>query len=457
MPRKSAIDMTEGPIFRNIMLFAIPLILNSIIDHLYSTADTVMMGHFAGSLSMAAVGAAARPVDLLIHMFTGLSLGVTVTCGNYKGSRQPKDLSECMHTSVILGLLLGFAVLFLGLFLSEPLLIAMDTPAEILADATLYMKIRLGSGPVWILSVFCGSIFHAYGDVRVPTLISIVSGFLNVCMNVLFVPILGLGVKGVALATAISVGLKAIAFCLILFSPKGQFQLVLSGLQLRWKYIKSILIVGIPNGLNNIIFSFSNVLLQASINRFGAMVVAGNTAAAEIVNYVGLIPNAARSVCVTATAQCCGARKPDRLRKIIHTASPSCVTLVLLLNILVTFFGKTLMTLISGDAAVADLGYARLMFNCWGFLLFTLVKIYSGGLAGIRKSSVALVCDLFGIILPRILWVWFVVPHMQSADLIYAIYPITWAISSLLGGFAFYWHLNRWKKTQVDVLTSPAP
>ena len=457
MSRKTSIDMTEGPIFRKVMLFALPLMLNSVINQLYTTADTVMMGQFAGTMAMAAVGASAQPIHLLVNFFTGLSLGATVTCGNFKGGQKKKELSECMHNAVLLGFLIGLVVLILGLLLSGPLLRAMDTPAEILDDAIMYVKIRLASGPVWILALFCISIFHAHGESRIPMVVSTISGIVNVGLNVLFVPVMGMGVAGVALATDISLGLKATVYSLILFSPKGQYQMKLSGLRLRWKYVKNILTVGIPNGLSSIVFSFSNVLLQTSINRFGSLVVAGNTAATELISYTSLILASVRSACVSATAQCCGANKLDRIYKLVKTVIPGCILLLILIDIPITIFGKALMGLIADNAEAGALGFPKLMYNCWGYILFLFVKVFSGGLAGMRKSTLTLMCDLFGIILPRVLWVWFVVPHMQSHGLIFAIYPITWLFTAILSGVAFYHHLNALKRAASEPAPTPAP
>ena len=457
MSRKTSIDMTEGPIFRKVMLFALPLLLSSVINQLYTTADTVMMGQFAGTLAMAAVGASAQPLHLLVNFFTGLSLGATVTCGNFKGGQKKKELTECMHNSVLLGFLIGLLVCVLGLVLSEPLLRAMDTPAEILKDAILYVKIRLAGSPALILTVFCIGIFHAHGEARIPTMVSAISGLVNVGLNVLFVPIMGMGVEGVALATNASLVMKALIYCLILFSPKGQYRLTFSGLRLQWKYVKNILTVGIPNGLSSIVFSFSNVLLQASINRFGSMVVAGNTAATELINYTNLILASVRSACVSATAQCCGARKLERVDKMVKTVIPGCVLLLVLINIPITIFGKALMGLIADSAEAGALGFPKLMYSCWGYILFLLVKVFTGGLAGMRKSTLSLMCDLFGIILPRILWVWFVAPHLQDYGPIFAIYPITWLITAILSGVVFYHHLNAMKRAAVEAAPTPAP
>lgn len=453
MLKKSGLDMTEGPILKKLILFTVPLVFNSVIDQLYSTADTMMMGWFAGTEAMAAVGASGHPMNLLVNLFAGLSMGVNVTCGNLRGGKKTKELSECMHSSVLMGLLIGLFISVWGLFLCGPLLRSLDTPVEILDDAVLYMKTRLYFGPVWMLTTFCASILHAHGETRIPTLISIFSGLLNVCLNVVFVPFMSMGVEGVALATGISQTVKAVVLGILLFSPKGAYKLTFSGLRLRWKHVVSILTVGIPNGLSNIVFSISNVLLQSAVNGFGYLAVAGNTAATHVTAYVTLVLNAFRSACVSASAQCCGARKPERLDKLVKTAIPAGLVMVVLLSIPMTLFGKKLMALFTEDPMVPALGYPRLLFTCWGNLLFLLVKVFGGCLAGMRKSSVSLICDLVCIIAPRLLWVWFVVPYMQTPTMLFAIYPITWLFAAIFTGVAFR-HYR--KKMETEILPTTA-
>lgn len=453
MFRKTQLDMTEGPILKKLFLFAVPLIINSVISQLYSTADTMMMGWFAGTQAMAAVGASGHPMNLLVNLFAGLAMGVTVTCGNLKGGRKMKELSECMHCCVLVGLLMGVVISVVGLSLCEPLLRSLDTPVEILDDAILYMKTRLAFGPLWMLASFSTNILHANGDSRIPTLISIFSGLLNVCLNVVFVPFMKMGVEGVALATGISQAVNAVVLSVILFSPRGQYQLTLSGLRLRWKHVLSILTVGIPNGLSNIVFSVSNVLLQSSVNSFGYLVVAGNTAATHVTAYAALVLAAFRSSCVSASAQCCGARKLQRLDQLVKTAIPGGLVLVAILSTLMTLFGKNLMALFTEDPMVPELGYPRLLFTCWGDLLFICVKVFGGCLAGMRKSSASLMCDLVGIILPRLLWVWFVVPHMHTPNMLYAIYPISWFIAAVLTGIAFRYYR---RKLEAENAAAPA-
>ena len=243
MKKRTTLDLTEGPILRKLLMFALPLMLNSVIEALYSTADTVMMGRFAGTDAMAAVGASAQPINLLVTLFAGIALGVNVTCANLRGARKEKELRECMHTAVMAGFLAGCLVAVVGLLACRPLLVAMDTPKKILDDAVLYMSIRLSSGPYWLLAAFCNNIFYAHGDTNTPTTISLCSGLVNVGLNVLFVPVMGMGVEGVAWATNASLLIKAVVLMALLFAPKGVYQLRFSKLRLQLGHLRRIMAV----------------------------------------------------------------------------------------------------------------------------------------------------------------------------------------------------------------------
>ena len=443
MLKKQKLDMTEGPIFKKLLLFAFPLIINSLINQLYSTADTIMMGHYAGAGSMAAVGASGHPLKLLIHLFSGLAMGVTVACGNYKGSRDQKALSECMHTGISLGAVSGILISLIGIPLSRYILCVLETPGEILGDASLYMRIRLAFCAPLLLSTFASNIFYACGDSLTATLVGIFSGLANVGLNVVFVPILGMGVTGVALATGISQVINAVVLCVLLFRPKGQYRLSFRKLKLQWKYVRNILTTGIPTSLSNVVVAFSNVMMQSAVNSFGYLVVAGNTAADELISYVILILQSFRSACITAAAQCFGARQLTRIRKTVRSAIPGLLGVVALLNIVITLFSTTLLRLFTDDPQVVQAALPKLMFNCWGYLIFSLSKVFGGTLAGLRKSSLSLICDISCIILPRLVWVWFVVPHMHSPTILYAIYPITWIMVSIATGTILHCQMRK--------------
>ena len=451
MLKNRKLDMTSGPVFQKLLLFAIPLMINTAINQLYSTADTIMMGRFVGAEAMAAVGASGHPLKLIINLVTGLAVGVTVACGNFRGSGDKQALSECMHSGISLGALAGLFIALVGVPLSGCILQLLGTPEEILPDATLYMQLRLAFGISQLLVSFASNIFYANGDTQTATVVGILSGLANVGLNVLFVPVLGMGVAGVALATGISQTINAGVLCVILFLPKGQYRLSLRKLQLRWKYVRQILVTGIPSGLSTSIVSFSNAMMQSSINSFGYLVVAGNTAADNLISYVILVVQSFRAACLTATAQCLGAGNLARIQKTVRTAIPGILGIVFVMTGFMTLLRSPLLGLFNADPAVVQAGIPKLMFNCWGYLIFSFSKVYGGTLAGLRKSSLALVCDLCCVILPRLVWVWFVVPYMHSPTILYAIYPISWLFVSIATGILLRRQLKKLERQSPQI------
>lgn len=451
--RKTTMDLTEGPILKKLLLYAFPLILSSLISHLYTTADTVMVGRFVSAQAMAAVGATSQPLNLVNNFFLGVSLGVNVTCGNLKGAKKDRELIEAMHTCVLMGMLSGIFITLVGIPVSQSLLIAMDTPQEILTDAILYIRIRFAGAPVMMVGRFCAKILYGLGDTRTPTIVSIISGVVNVVFNAVFLLVFRMGVAGVALATILSATVEAVVYLYLLFSPRGQYRLSFSKLRLRWNYVRDVLTVGIPSGFSNSIFSISNIMLQSCVNGFGYVVIAGNTAANDVVSYANLVIQNMGSACVAFTAQCYGARNFARVDKLVKTAVPLCLGVVLIMCVPLTLFGKDLLRLYNSDPEVAEMGYYKMMFSCWGYLANGPQDVFSGCVRGFRKANIALLCNLGGTILPRLVWIWFVVPMMNTPTMLYMIYPISWFITAVLMGCSFFHYRRKLTNTLLPEAT----
>lgn len=442
MKNRSDLDLTEGPILRKLLLFAFPLFFDQLLNSLYATADTVMIGQFAGANAMAAVGACSSPVNLFIHFFTGVAAALCVSCSNLLGARNKTKLTQCMHTGLIIGFFAGCVVTLLGLFSSEPLLRLMGTPEDILADATTYMTVRLSLGPIWFVGVFGRQILYAHGNTRLPTITGMISGLVNVGLNFLFVPVLGMGVEGVALATAIVGVINAAVMLAVLFFPKGEYRLSLRLLRVDWGSVRNVLTVGIPIGINNILYPLSNTLLQSSVNSFGSLVVAGNTASDNLTSYTLGISTAFSNAVLAGSSRCYGAHNHERIDEIVRKSILFATFVVAVMACLSTMFGKMLLRLYNPDPAVADAGYPKLLFVCWGYVLYTPSKMLTAGLKSIRRASASLFCDVFSIIAPRILWVMLVVPKMHTPNMLYMIYPICYALSAALLAVA-YIHYRR--------------
>lgn len=434
MKKRTALDLTEGPVLRKLMMFAIPLIINSVVQSLYSTVDKIMAGQLVGSQAMAAVGASSQPILLMIQFFTGMAVGVNVMCGNLKGAKKDRELRECMHSAVVVGLVAGLTVATVGLLGTRPLLLALNTPTEIMDEAVLYMSIRVAAGPVWLMGTFLANVFYAHGETRIPMMLNLFSGLANVGMNALMLMVFRMGVEGVAIATVTAQVINGMVYLLILYNPRGAYKLRLRETKLKLYYVKKILAVGVPAGMNNIVFAISNVVLQSSVNSFGATVVAGNSAADSINTYVSVFMNSFASAALSATSQCYGAKKYKRIDEVVVKACLGSVVLVACAASLVTVFSHPLLSLFvkkteEGWQDVVVAGVPKLMFCSWGYLLYSLVQMMAAGLKGIREATPAMMCNMGGIILPRLLWVWFVFPHINDPNWLYAIYPISWGIS----------------------------
>ena len=432
MASRNSLDMTSGPILRKLLLFAYPLVISTLVSTLYDVTDKFIAGKFIGDNAMAAIGATTPLINLLSNFFLGLASGVSVLCGNYIGGKRDGDLRECIHTAPVLGTLCGLLASVVGLFCCKPLLLTTGTPDTIFSDAYVYMAVRMLGLPFAVANNFCLCILTAHGDTKRVTLSGLLSGLVNVLGNVLFVAIIPMGLGGIALATILSQALALSIKLVILFSPKDIYRLRFSKLRFHWRHAKELLINGIPVGLNNIVFSFSNTMLQSSVNSFGPTVIAGNALSDTVFNLAGAFPVQINAACGCAVAQCFGAANYRRIADVVKKGILTCVFLVALAATTMTLFSKPLMMLFTEDPAVAAAGTPKLLFSCWGYLIYSFTLIYSSALKGMRRSSSMLILNTAGICLPRLLWVWFVFPFFASPNMLYLIYPVSYLISACL-------------------------
>lgn len=437
MKTQTALDMTSGPIVKKLLLYAYPLMLRSIINTMYSTVDKVVAGKCISTGAMAAIGATNLPINLIVNLVSGLSLGVSVCCGNYFGARKEKEFRECVHTAVLLGFLGGVAIALSGMLISEPLLTVMQTPESIMRDAKVYMYIRILSYPLALLNTFCCSVMNAQGDTKTPTWVSVMSGAVNVVFNFLFVLGFHMDIAGLAWATMLSHAADTVALIWILFAPKGRYRMTFSELRIHKTHFKKIAAVGLPSGLNTMISTVSQMLLQSSFNTFGEVIVAGKTAATTCSNYVSIVMSSFSSACVCATAQCYGAQKLERIKEVVKKSILGAAVLMTVVALITTVFIRPLMWIFTDDAAVVEAGIPIVMFNCWGNLIFIFGSVYAAAMRGMRKSSAAMAANLIGICVPRVIWVLAVMPFFPDPMVLYCIYPISWACSSLLLGIMY--------------------
>lgn len=423
------IDMTTGPLLKKIILFTIPLMLTGILQLLYNAADVVVVGKFAGDTSLAAVGSTTSLINLIVNLFMGMSLGTGVVVAQAIGSNRKDRLGAAVHTSILLSLILGIVIGVIGFFLCHPLLILMSSPEDVIDKASLYMKIYFCGMPGFMVYNFGASILRSAGDTKRPLYILSFSGLINVALNLVFVIFLHMDVAGVALATIISQYISAISVLFLLTHDEADYKLSIKSLKIKGNILSQILQYGLPIGIQNSLFSFSNVLIQSSINTFGSTVVAGNSAAQSIEGFVWQSANSASQAAMTFTGQNFGARKFERVKTVLIECCGFAVSVVLIFGGIVVLFKEPLLSIYTDSPNVITAGSNRIVIICLFYFLCGIMDTVSNVSRGMGKSIVPMIITLICVCAIRIVWLYTVFPIFRSPATVYWSYPITWALA----------------------------
>lgn len=426
-------DMCNGPILKKMLIFAIPLICSSVLQLLFNAVDVIVVGKYVGDNALAAVGSNGSLINLFVNFFMGLSIGVNVLVSRYYGGKQDKHLSETVHTAMAISLVSGVILAIVGVCISSILLKLMGSPEEVLPLATIYLRVYFCGMPALMLYNFGAAILRAIGDTRRPLVFLIIAGVTNVVLNLIFVIVFHWSVFGVALATVISQVISAILILLCLVREKGAIRVELKKIHIYKDKILKILQIGLPAGIQSVLFSLSNVLIQSAVNSFGATVVAGNSAAANIEGFVYVAMNAFYQANISFTSQNMGAGKYNRLNRILLTAE-GCVTVVgLLLGGLCYFAGPTLLTLYTDSPNVVAAGMVRFAYVGAVYVFCGIMDVLVGSLRGMGYAVFPMIVSLIGSCGLRILWLQtvFKMDNFHNIETVYIIYPITWIITAI--------------------------
>lgn len=428
--KKYEIDMIHGPLLGKILLFTLPLMASSILQLLFNAADIIVVGRYAGSDALAAVGSTGALINLLTNMFIGFSVGANVLVARYYGAGKPDEVSETVHTSVMLSIIGGILLAAIGIIFASPLLELMGTPENVLPLAALYVRIYFAGMPVILLYNYGSAILRAIGDTKRPLYYLAVAGVLNIILNLIFVIVFEMSVAGVALATILSQTLSVILVIRCLMHTEGGCHLDLHQLKIHSHKLWKILQLGLPAGLQGSIFSLSNVLIQSSVNSFGAIAMAGNSAAANIEGFTYVAMNSFYQAAITFVSQNMGAMEFKRIRKIAWQCL-ACVTVTgALLGNLSFFFGHQLLGIYSDEAEVIRYGIYRLEVIGTTYFLCGIMDVCVGCLRGIGYSFLPMVVSLLGACGFRILWIFTVFKGHHDLHTLYISYPISWAITA---------------------------
>lgn len=397
--RSYQVDMCNGPILKKLIVFALPLILSGCLQLLFNAADIIVVGRFTGNQALAAVGSTSALINLLVNMFIGISVGANVVLGKSIGARDEENTSKAVHTAI-------FIAVFAGM-------------------------------PFFMVYNFGAAILRSIGDTKRPLYFLMVSGIINVLFNLCFVIVFHMGVAGVALATIISEGISAGLILSCLKHMDGPLHFELKDMRFHKELALKMLEVGLPAGLQGIIFSISNVLIQSSINSFGSLVMAGNTAASNIEGFVYTSMNAVYQTSLSFTSQNFGARKYDRIDKILLECLAIVTVVGLVLGQGAYFFGQQLLSIYSSDKSVIQFGIDRLAIISTMYCLCGIMDTLVGSLRGVGYSILPMLVSLTGVCVIRVIWIFTVFKSVHTTFSLYISYPITWVITLVAHGICF--------------------
>ena len=430
MTKKHEIDMSTGSLLPKLIKYTIPVMLSGLLQLLFNAADLVVVGRFASSDALAQVGATTAIIHLIVNLLIGLATGTNVIIARYYGAKDAKGMSETVHTTMVLAIIGGLIIGFIGTVFARPLLTKMGTPPEILDGAVLYMQIVFIGMPVSAIYNYGSAILRAVGDTKRPLYFLAAAGVLNVVLNLFFVIVCHLAVAGVALATTLSQVLSMILTVRCLMKSDGIYRLEIKKLRIYKDKLVQLLHLGIPAGLQGCVFSFSNVIIQSSINTFGAAVISGNTAAASIDGFMFCAVDSFNQTATSAISQNMGARDYKRAEKVVRYCTIVTSLLGIVVSMIAMILREPLISIYASEAEVIEHGAYRLLVLCPVYFTAGLMNMMGGVNRGLGYSLLPTIVSLIGACAFRIIWIYTVFAAVPTLFMLYISYPITWALTA---------------------------
>ncbi len=431
MKRTYTVDMIHGPILPRMISYGLPLLLTGVLQLLFHAADIVVVGQYSGSTALAAVGSTNALTNLLINLFMGLSIGTSVLVARYIGSRSYEDIEQTVHTAIKMALYGGVIMIFVGLAFAEPLLVMMGIPLDVLSQSVLYMRIYFLCMPAFMVYSFGAAVLRAVGDTRRPLYYLTIAGVANVCLNLIFVIVFNMGVAGVASATAISQVISAVFVTNALIKSDGAIRLQKDKFKIHKEKLIMMLKIGLPAGLQGTLFSFSNVLIQSSINTFGSVAMAANTAAGNIEGFIYIGMNSVYQTALSFTSQNVGAKKPERIISVFKYSTILVVIIGLVLGIGAYVLGEPLLRIYTQDPAVIEVGLIKMGYICTFYVFCGFMEVICGLIRGLGNSLAPMLIVLIVVCGFRIVWVLFVFPLNPTLGTLFVSYPISWTMATI--------------------------
>lgn len=432
MARKSRnyeIDMCNGPLTRKIITYCIPLALSGILQLLYNAADIIVVGRFTGPTALAAVGSTGSLINLIVNLLIGLSVGASVCVANFYGAGREKDVRETVHTAMLISVIGGVIVAAVGMVFAKTFLGWMGSPDDVIDQATLYLRIYFAGMPLTMAYNFASAIFRALGDTKRPLYYLAVSGLVNVILNLIFVIVFKMGVAGVAIATVVAQAVSTTLIILCMIRSHSVIHLQRDMLRIHGDKLKEIVRVGLPAGLQGTIFSISNVLIQSSINSFGSIAIAGNSASSNLEGFMYTSMNSVYQAALSFAGQNMGARKYSRLKKVLCNCLAIVTGIGIGMGAIMYLFRYQLLGIYSSDMDVINFGIERLELFCLTYFTCGAMDVMVGQMRGMGYSIVPMIVSLVGVCGIRIVWIFTVFKASNSLLTLYMSYPVSWVVT----------------------------
>ncbi len=429
---KYEIDMCNGTIMDKLISFALPLMISGMLQLMFNAVDIIVVGRFTGSQALAAVGSTTALICTFTNLFIGVSLGANVLAARFYASGKTKEMSETVHTAILLALISGIAMSIIGILCARESLVLIATPDDIIGQAALYLRIYFFGMPFFMLYNYGAAILRAVGDTKRPLMYLIAAGTANAVLDLILVIIFKMGVAGVAIGTITSQFISCVLVIRCLCKTNAIYKLYISKLRIKKYYLIQILKVGLPAGIQSTVINFSNVLLQSSVNSFGEIAMAGYTAANNILGFLYVSVNSVTQACMSFTSQNYGVRKFKRMDKVLA----NCAILSIIVSVVIGggsyLLGHQILGIYTKQEDVIQCGMEILSISTIPYFLCGLMDMIPGSMRGVGYSAVPMILSIIGTVGTRLVWIYGVFPEHRSLYVLFMSYPVSWGLTIVM-------------------------
>ena len=429
---KYEIDMCNGTIMDKLISFALPLMISGMLQLMFNAVDIIVVGRFTGSQALAAVGSTTALICTFTNLFIGVSLGANVLAARFYASGKTKEMSETVHTAILLALISGIAMSIIGILCARESLVLIATPDDIIGQAALYLRIYFLGMPFFMLYNYGAAILRAVGDTKRPLMYLIAAGTANAVLDLILVIIFKMGVAGVAIGTITSQFISCVLVIRCLCKTDAIYKLYISKLRIKKYYLIQILKVGLPAGIQSTVINFSNVLLQSSVNSFGEIAMAGYTAANNILGFLYVSVNSVTQACMSFTSQNYGVRKFKRMDKVLA----NCAILSIIVSVVIGggsyLLGHQILGIYTKQEDVIQCGMEILSISTIPYFLCGLMDLIPGSMRGVGYSAVPMLLSIIGTVGTRLVWIYGVFPEHRSLYVLFMSYPVSWGLTIVM-------------------------